>query len=82
MRKKRHAGALLMIDMAHPAGPIAAGLLENPVAEEAFKAAGLRLVTLSDYEHTTAIAAKPGYIKEEDLAVLAEWRKAPSTWKQ
>ena len=51
------------------------------VAEEAFKKAGVRLVTLSDYEHTTAIAAKTGYIKEEDLAVLAEWRKDPSNWR-
>jgi orotate phosphoribosyltransferase len=42
----------------------------------------VRLVTLSDYEHTTAIAAKTGYIKEEDLEVLKEWRKSPSTWKQ
>ena len=53
-----------------------------PVAEQAFKEAGVRLVTLSDYEHTTAIASKTGYIKEEDLAVLAEWRKSPETWKQ
>ena len=50
--------------------------------EEAFKAANVRLITLSDYEHTTAIAAKTGYIKKEDLAVLAEWRKSPDTWKQ
>ena len=27
-------------------------------------------------------AAKTGYIKEEDKAVLAEWRKSPDTWKQ
>ena len=27
-------------------------------------------------------AAKTGYIKEEDKAVLAEWRKSPETWKQ
>ena len=53
-----------------------------PVAEEAFKEAGVKLVTLSDYEHTTAIAAKTGYIKPEDLEVLAEWRKSPNTWKQ
>ena len=53
-----------------------------PVAQEAFKAADVRLVTISDYEHTTAIAAKTGYIKEEDLSVLAEWRKSPGTWKQ
>ena len=63
-------------------GMVASYTYGFPVAEEAFKAASVRLVTLSDYEHTTAIAAKTGYIKEEDLAVLAEWRKSPSTWKQ
>ena len=63
-------------------GMVASYTYGFPVAEEAFKAANLRLVTLSDYEHTIAIAAKSGYVKEEDLAVLAEWRKSPSTWKQ
>ena len=63
-------------------GMVASYTYGFPVAEEAFKAASVSLVTLSDYEHTTAIAAKTGYIKEEDLAVLAEWRKSPSTWKQ
>ena len=52
------------------------------MAEEAFKAANVRLVTLSDYEHTTAIAAETGYIKKEDLEVLAEWRKDPANWKK
>jgi orotate phosphoribosyltransferase len=27
-------------------------------------------------------AAKTCYIKEEDKAVLAEWRKIPETWKK
>ena len=62
-------------------GMVASFTYGFPVAEEAFKKAGVRLVTLSDYEHTTAIAAKTGYIKEEDLAVLAEWRKDPSNWR-
>ena len=63
-------------------GMVASYTYGFPVAEEAFKAANVRLITLSDYEHTTAIAAKTGYIKEEDLAVLAEWRKSPQTWKR
>lgn len=61
-------------------GMVASYTYGFPVAEEAFKAANVRLVTLSDYEHTTAIAAKTGYIEESDLAVLAEWRKDPSNW--
>ena len=63
-------------------GMVASYTYGFPVAEEAFKAANVRLVTLSDYEHTTAIAAKTGYIQESDLEVLKEWRKSPSTWKQ
>ncbi len=63
-------------------GMVASYTYGFPVAEEAFAAANVRLVTLSDYEHTTAIAAEIGYIKNDDLAVLAEWRKSPSTWKQ
>ncbi len=63
-------------------GMVASYTYGFPAAEEAFKAANVRLVTLSDYEHTTAIAAEIGYIKSDDLAVLAEWRKNPSQWKQ
>ena len=50
--------------------------------EEAFKEAGVKLITLSNYEAVIEEAAKTGYIKEEDKAVLAEWRKSPDTWKQ
>ena len=79
--------SLKAVDALRQAGFEVVGMVASytygfPVAEEAFKAANVRLVTLSDYEHTTAIAAKTGYIKEEDLEVLAEWRKSPSTWKQ
>jgi len=79
--------SLKAVDALRQAGFEVVGMVASytygfPVAEEAFKKAGVRLVTLSDYEHTTAIAAKTGYIKEEDLAVLAEWRKSPETWKQ
>ena len=78
--------SLKAVDALRQAGFEVVGMVASytygfPVAEEAFKKAGVRLVTLSDYEHTTAIAAKTGYIKEEDLAVLAEWRKDPSNWR-
>ena len=63
-------------------GMVASYTYGFPVAEEAFKAANVRVVTLSDYEHTTAIAAETGYIKKEDLEVLAEWRKDPANWKK
>ena len=63
-------------------GMVASYTYGFPVAQEAFKAAGVRLVTLSDYEHTTAIAAKTGYIKEEYLAGRSGWGKSRNTWRQ
>lgn len=63
-------------------GMIAAYTYGFPVAEEAFAAAGVRLVTLTDYEHVVAKAAEIGYIKSEEIELLNEWRKNPSQWKQ
>ena len=63
-------------------GMVASFTYGFPVAEEAFKEAGIKLITLTDYEHVVEEAAKTGYIKEEEKSVLAEWRKSPSTWKQ
>ena len=62
-------------------GMVASFTYGFPVAEEAFREAGVRLLTLSDYEHVVAEAAKTGYIKDKDKPVLAEWRKAPGEWK-
>ena len=79
--------SLKAVDALRKAGFEVVGMVASytygfPVAEEAFKAANVRLVTLSDYEHTTAIAAETGYINKEDLEVLAEWRKDPANWKK
>ena len=61
-------------------GMVASFTYGFPVAEEAFREAGVTLYTLSDYEHIISEAAKTGYIKDEDLPVLAEWRKNPAEW--
>ena len=61
-------------------GMVASFTYGFPVAEEAFRDAGVTLFTISDYEHVVEEAAKTGYIKEEEKAVLAEWRKDPSVW--
>ncbi len=63
-------------------GMVASYTYGFPVAADAFKAAGVKLVTICDYDATTEIAAEVGYIKQEDLEVLKEWRKSPSTWMQ
>jgi orotate phosphoribosyltransferase len=61
-------------------GMVASFTYGFPVAEEAFREAGVRLVTLSNYDAVLEQAAETGYIKEEDKAVLAQWRKNPAEW--
>jgi orotate phosphoribosyltransferase len=63
-------------------GMVASFTYGFPVAEQAFAEAGVKLVTLSNYDAVVEAAATTGYIKEEEKAVLAEWRKSPSTWMQ
>jgi len=63
-------------------GMVASFTYGFPVAEEAFREAGVELVTLTDYEHVVAQAAKTGYIREEEVAVLKEWRKDPANWRR
>ena len=53
-----------------------------PVAEEAFRQAGVQLVTLTDYEHVVAEALETGYISQAEVPMLAEWRKDPANWKK
>jgi orotate phosphoribosyltransferase len=61
-------------------GMVASFTYGFPVAEEAFREAGVRLITLSDYNAVLEQAAETGYISEQDKAVLAEWRKNPAEW--
>ena len=63
-------------------GMVASYTYGFPVAEEAFKAAGVKLLTLTNYEAVVAEALKTGYIKEEDVATLHEWRKDPANWNK
>ena len=79
--------SLKAVDALRAAGYDVIGMVASytygfPVAEEAFKAAGVKLITICDYDATTEIAAEIGYISKEDIEVLKEWRQSPSTWKQ
>jgi len=79
--------SLKAVDALRQAGFEVVGMVASytygfPVAEEAFKEANLKLVTICNYDVTTEIAAEIGYISSEDIEVLKEWRKSPSTWKQ
>ena len=61
-------------------GMVASYTYGFPVAEEAFSNAGVKLVTISDYAHVVEVAAVTGYIKQDDVDVLHEWRKDPANW--
>ena len=50
------------------------------VARNAFETAGMELHTLSNYDTLIDIAKESGYIKEEDVDTLHEWRVRPSVW--
>lgn len=51
-----------------------------PRSIEAFKAAGVELVTLTDYAELVRIATKKGYFSEEEGRLLDNWYKAPENW--
>tara|TARA_R110002049_G_scaffold293082_2_gene477922 strand:- start:1295 stop:1942 length:648 start_codon:yes stop_codon:yes gene_type:complete len=52
------------------------------MAEDNFKKQNIELVVLSDYSHLLEKAVKDKIIKESELELLNNWRKAPSEWGQ
>lgn len=63
-------------------GMVASYTYGFPVAEKAFADAGVKLITLTDYEHVVAKALETGYIQQADTQLLTEWRQAPDKWCQ
>ncbi len=61
-------------------GMVASFTYGFPVAEQAFKEAGVKLMTLSNYEAILAEAVSTGYIKDSAIPLLNEWRKNPAEW--
>lgn len=49
-------------------------------ATKAFAEAGVKLDTLSNYPDLIETAVKTGYVAEEQLELLAQWRENPSEW--
>ncbi len=77
--------SLKAVDALRRAGFDVVGMVASytygfPVAEQAFREAGVELITISDYEHVVAEAIATGYIKAEDEQLLKEWRKNPAEW--
>lgn len=51
-----------------------------PVAEKNFEEAGVKLITLSNYDTMLEVALATNYITENYISTLQEWRKAPESW--
>ena len=58
------------------AGMVAIFTYNLPKAQKAFEEAGCRLVTLSDYETLIQRASETGYIKEEEIKILKDFKKS------
>jgi orotate phosphoribosyltransferase len=52
-----------------------------PVAAEAFKNAGVKLTSLTNYETLVALAIEKGIIGAGEENTLLNWRKDPAGWK-
>jgi orotate phosphoribosyltransferase len=53
---------------------------EMEKAVKGFEEANCQLLTLSNFSELVNVAAKKGYIKEEDIEMLKEWSKNPQEW--
>jgi len=63
-------------------GMVASYTYGFPIAEQAFKDADVKLVTLTNYEAVLEVAVKTGYIQQQQIATLNEWRMNPSEWRK
>lgn len=63
-------------------GMVASYTYGFPVAEQAFKDANVKLVTLTNYDAVVAEALSIGYISQEDVPLLNEWRRDPANWNK
>lgn len=59
-------------------GMVASYTYGFPIAEQAFKDANVKLVTLTNYESVVEKALETGYINQDDVAMLHEWRRDPA----
>lgn len=69
-------------EQAKVKGMIAVFTYGFDVAQRNFAEKDIALHTLSNYGFLIEQASETGYIKEEQLATLMEWRKDPSHWKK
>ena len=51
-------------------------------AEDSFRQANCMLHTLSNYEALLQLARETGYVSEENIDTLLDWRQSPETWNR
>ena len=61
-------------------GMVASYTYGFPVAEQAFADADVKLITLTNYEAVVAEALRTGYIADDQVPTLHEWRNDPAHW--
>ena len=61
-------------------GMVAIFTYDFPIAAEQFKEAGVKLLTLSNYNAMLEVALETEYIRESDVETLKEWRTDPENW--
>ncbi len=52
------------------------------VANDSFKSKECKLHTLTNYNELIEIASNEGYVNNEDLGLLENWRKDPENWNK
>ena len=62
------------------AGMVASYTYGFDVAREAFAAAGVELVTLTNFEAVVETAMATGYIRPDQVDVIHAWRSDPAHW--
>ncbi|WP_281540858.1 orotate phosphoribosyltransferase [Maribacter aestuarii] len=67
---------------ANVKGMLAIFTYEFDTAQKNFEESNVELHTLSSYDYLIEQASETGYIKEEQLKALMEWRINPSKWLQ
>ena len=78
--------SLRAVDALRVAGVEVVGMVASftygfNVATEAFENAGVKLITLTNYEAVVEAAKETNYITEDVMPTLQEWRANPSEWR-
>ena len=61
-------------------GMVAIFTYEFPIATQAFKEAGVQLITISNYSAMIQAAVETNYVKPSDVEALEQWRENPANW--